>query len=162
MKERLRGALALEHVTGPWPGLVDCPWTWDSLHPSAKLGQACRGYDCVHEDSPLVQLGLKRLSRNIPGEMSSSNMPLPTPCLFCCSFLPFASGCILGKKTTGAFSSLSQNPLMQEPCLHRGPSCSKGYHLSNRVRQDGRWACCWGVDLVPEMEDPQAVSCQGK
>lgn len=68
-------------------------------------------------------------------------MPLPTPCLFCYSFLPFSSGCILGKKTMSAFSSLSQNPLMQEPCLHRGPSCSKGYHLSNQVRQ-------WRVGLL--------------
>lgn len=117
LKERPQGALALEQVTAPQPGLVDCPWSWDSLHPSAKLGRACREYDCVHEDSPLVQLRLKRLSRTIAGERSSSNMLLSAPCLLCYSFLPFASGCILGKKTTGALSSLSQNPLIYTEVL---------------------------------------------
>lgn len=157
MKERPQGALALEQVTAPQPGLVDCPWSWDSLHPSAKLGRACGEYDCVHEDSPLVQLRLKRLSRTIAGERSSSNMLLSAPCLLCHSFLPFAweenHRCFVQSQSesTHVGALFTQRFFLQQ-----------GSHLSARVRQDGGWACCWGVDLVPEMEDPQAVSCQGK
>lgn len=156
MKKRPQGALALEHVTAPRPGLVDCPWGWDSLHRSAKLGQACREYDCVREDSPLVPLRLKRLSRNITGKISSSDMPLPTPCLSCYRFLSFASGC-------------KRKPQVLSPVSVRIHSCRSPVYTevlpaakAGRVRQDGRWACCWGVDLVPELEDPQAGFLPGK
>lgn len=136
LKERPQGALALEQVTAPQSGLVDCPWRWDSLHPSAKLDQACGEYDCVHEDSPLVQLRLKRLSRNITGEISSSNMLLSTPCLLCYSFLPFASGCILGKKTTGALSSLRIHSC-------RGPVYTEVLPAARQSSLRSSQARCW-------------------